>query len=215
MTPTTALPLTVVFMIIAGLGIGPFFSVLTIAAQNALPRERMGIGTSALRYLGQLGAVLGVAVVGTVVNNTLDNDITKRLPANAAQQLTPAGVKAATNPQVLTNQDYRNTLVNTAKHYAAQGASAHVPPGPQHDQIAAAAAAQAMQQAQHMLDQVFAALRLSLAVAIQHGLVAILIISSTLLVLTFFLKDLPLVQRRDRKPANAETSSESNFSPIP
>ena len=215
MTPTTALPLTVVFMIIAGLGLGPFFSVLTIAAQNALPRERMGIGTSALRYLGQLGAVLGVALVGTVVNNTLDNDITKRLPANAVQQLTPAGVKAATNPQVLTNQDYRNTLVNTAKHYAAQGASAHVPPGPQHDQIAATAAAQAMQQAQHMLDQVFAALRLSLAVAIQHGLVAILIISSTLLVTTFFLKDLPIVQRKDRKSAEAEMSDESNFSPIP
>ena len=72
-----------------------------------------------------------------------------------------------------------------------------------------------MQQAQHMLDQVFAALRLSLAVAIQHGLVAILIISSTLLVTTFFLKDLPIVQRKDRKSAEAEMSDESNFSPIP
>ena len=70
MTPTTGLLVVVIFMVIAGIGLGPFFSVLTIAAQNALPRTRLGIGTSAVRYLGQLGSVLGVAIVGTVVNNT-------------------------------------------------------------------------------------------------------------------------------------------------
>src|SRR5262249_32834727 len=61
-TPQTDLTLVIVYMVIAGLGIGPFFSVLTIAAQNALPRERLGIGTSAVRYLGQLGGALGVAI---------------------------------------------------------------------------------------------------------------------------------------------------------
>ncbi len=64
----TSLGLAVLFMTLAGLGIGPFFSVLTVVAQNSLSADRLGIGTSVLRYLGQLGAVLGAAMVGTVVN---------------------------------------------------------------------------------------------------------------------------------------------------
>ncbi len=129
-----------------------------------------------MRYLSQLGAVLGVAIVGTVENNTLANDIARRIPASVVHQLTPAGLKAATNPQALVNPAYRDTVVHTAQHFAAQSAVAHVPPGPQYDQIVVSVAAQAMQQAQHLLDQMFAALKLSLAFAIQHGLIAVLII---------------------------------------
>ena len=144
MTPTTSLFEAVIFMVIAGIGLGPFFSVLTIAAQNALPRTQLGIGTSAVRYLGQLGSVLGVAIVGTVVNNTLASDIASRLPASVVNRLTPAGFKAATSPQVLVNPTYRDTVVHTAQRFAAQNAAAHVPPGPRHDQVAASVATQAM-----------------------------------------------------------------------
>ena len=198
MTPTTGLLTAVIFMVIAGIGLGPFFSILTIAAQTALPRTRLGIGTSAVRYLGQLGSVLGVAIVGTVVNNTLASDIAGRLPAATVKQLTPQGVKFATNPQVLVNPTYRDTVVDTAKHFAAQSAVAQVPSGPQHNQVAASAAAQAMQQAQHLLDQVFAALKLSLAYAIQHGFIAVLVFCGIIIVATFFLKDLPMAQDPDK-----------------
>ncbi len=217
MTPTTSLMETVIFMVIAGIGLGPFFSVLTVAAQNALPRTRLGIGTSAVRYLSQLGAVLGVAIVGTVVNNTLANDIARRIPASVAHQLTPAGLKAATNPQVLVNPAYRDTVVHTAQHFAAQSAIGHVPPGPQHDQIAVSVAAQAMQQAQHLLEQVFGALKLSLAFAIQHGLIAVLIFCGAIILATFFLKDVPMVQQPSEAPveAGAAAVSEEEMQMIP
>ena len=209
MTPTTGILEAVIFMVIAGIGLGPFFSVLTIAAQNALPRTRLGIGTSAVRYLGQLGAVLGVAIVGTVVNNTLASDIASRLPASVANRLTPAGLKAATSPQVLVNPAYRAAVVHTAQHFATQSAVAQVPPGPRHDQVAASVALQAMQQAQHLLDQVFAALKLSLAVAIQHGLVAVLVICGAIILATFFLKDVPMTQQSSEAPDEAGTVAES------
>ncbi|HLJ34177.1 MAG TPA: MDR family MFS transporter [Ktedonobacteraceae bacterium] len=217
MTPATGLLVAIIFMVIAGIGMGPFFSVLTIAAQNALPATRLGIGTSAVRYVGQLGAVLGVAIVGTVVNNSLASDITKRIPASIAQQLTPAGFKAATSPQVLVNPTYRDTVVQTAQHFAAQNAATHVPPGPQHNQIAATAAAQAMQQAQHILDSVFAALKLSLAFAIQHGLIAVLVFSVAMIVATFFLKDVPMTNQPDTlaDEANDEARNVENLSIIP
>ena len=186
MTPSSSLLEAIIFMVIAGIGLGPFFSVLTIAAQNALPRTRLGVGTASVRYLGQLGAVLGVAIVGTVVNRTLANDLVKRVPASTAWQLTPQGLKFATNPQVLVNAQYHDTVVRTATGYAQKIAVAQVPSGPQHDQIAASVAAQAAQLALHLLNHVFDLLRLSLAVALQHGLMAVLFFSIAALVATFF-----------------------------
>jgi len=191
MTPSTSLLEAIIYIVIAGIGLGTFFSVLTLSAQNALPRTRLGVGTGAVRYLGQLGSVLGVAIVGTIVNTTLSSDIVKRVPAAVVQQLTPAGFKFATNTQVLVNPPYRNTVVRTVESFAQKIAVAHVPPGPQHDQVAASVAAQAIQQVQHLLNQVFEALRLSLAFAIQHGLVAVLFFCGAAILATFFLKDVP------------------------
>ncbi|GLV60311.1 hypothetical protein KDH_71310 [Dictyobacter sp. S3.2.2.5] len=42
----------IIFMVITGLGLGPFFSVLQLAAQNSIPRNRLGVGTAAVRFVG-------------------------------------------------------------------------------------------------------------------------------------------------------------------
>ena len=63
-----------------------------------------------------------------------------------------------------------------------------------------------MQQAQHLLDQVFAALKLSLAFAIQHGLIAVLVFCGAIIVATFFLKDMPMTQQSSE--AADETGAE-------
>jgi len=209
MTPATSLFTAAVYMVIAGLGIGVYFSVLNLAAQNAIPRSRLGVGTGSVRFLGQLGGVLGVAIVGTVVNNTVSSDIVKRLPAGVVKQLTPAGLQYATNPQILVNSTYRDTVVHTATGIAVKNAVAHVPPGPQHAQLVASITAQVTQQVQHLLSQVFDALRLSLAVAIQHGIIAILIFCGITIVVTLFLKDIPMVQRYSAEPEEATAPSES------
>lgn len=212
MTVSTGLLEAAIYMVVAGVGLGSFFSILTLAAQNSLPRTQLGVGTGAVRYLGQLGSVLGVAIVATVVNQTLANDIVKRLPANAARQLTPQGLKAATDPQVLVNSTYNNTLVHTAENYAVKSATAHVPPGPQHDAIAA----QVIQQVQTLLNHVFEALRLSFAVAIQHGFVTILVFCILAIVATFFLKDVPMKQQYEEAPAEkgAPTGTEESAAPL-
>lgn len=209
MTPSTSLFTAGVYMVIAGLGIGVYFSVLNLAAQNAIPRSRLGVGTGSVRFLGQLGGVLGVAIVGTVVNNTISSDIVKRLPAGVAKQLTPAGLQYATNPQILVNPQYHDTVVHTATSFAVKSATAHVPPGPHHAQTVAAITAQVTQQVQHLLAQVFDALRLSLAVAIQHGLITILIFCGIAIIVTLFLKDIPMVKSYNTEPAQASETTES------
>jgi EmrB/QacA subfamily drug resistance transporter len=174
LTPTTGIGQAAIFMVVAGLGLGTFFSVLTVAAQNALSRANLGIGTSAIRYLGQLGGALGVAIVGTVVNNTLASELAPRLPKIGGIGFLPAPVlKLATNPQVLLNSDERNGLV--------QGVLQHTP-------------SQFQQSTLDTLSQIFAALRQSLAAAVIQGFVVVLVICVVTFLCTLLLKDLPLKQ---------------------
>jgi EmrB/QacA subfamily drug resistance transporter len=208
MTISTNLLQAAIFMVIAGLGLGVFFSVLTLAAQNALPRTSLGVGTGAVRFLGQLGGVLGVAIVGSVVNGTLATDIVNRLPAQTVQRLTPAGVKFATNPQVLVNSTYHDTVVQTAQSFAVRSATANVPPGPQHAQIAA----QAIHQTNTLLNSVFAALKESLAVAIQHGFIAVLFFCGATVLVTFFLNDIPLSSASAYMASQADSDDTKNES---
>ena len=200
-TPTISISTMIVFMVITGLGISPLFSVLQLAAQNAIPRERLGVGTAAVRFVGQIGAVLGIAVVGTVVNQSLANDIAGRLPAQATQYMTPAALKFATDPQVLVSASYRQNVVQTAQQYAVQHALTQIPAGPQHDQLVAALTTQLPAQVQQVMNQVFDALKISLTVAIQHGLITILIFSVVMLIAAFLLKDIPLANQLGPVPA--------------
>jgi EmrB/QacA subfamily drug resistance transporter len=86
MTPTTSLLLVIMYMILAGIGTGSFFSLSAIA-QNAVPASRLGVSTAATRYLGQLGATLGIAIVGTVVNSAVSGNLLAHLPTDPAGKL--------------------------------------------------------------------------------------------------------------------------------
>src|SRR5579871_259192 len=103
-------------MVVIGVGIGMALPVLSIAVQNAVPRSQLGAGTGAMSYLRSLGSTLGVAVIGTVLNNTVASELPKHLPP-AASQLPAALLNAATNQQVLVNATYR------------QQVGSHLPPG--------------------------------------------------------------------------------------
>jgi EmrB/QacA subfamily drug resistance transporter len=215
MTEMTTIVQATIYMVFAGVGLGVFFSILTLAVQNAIPRRQLGVGTAATRYLQQAGGTLGIAIVGTVVNNTIADNISKHLPAGA-QQLTPAGLAAATNPQVLVNPTYQSTLVNTAKHYASQAAVAaaqaqgKIPSGPAHAAVAAQIAQQATVQAQHLLDQIFTALKGSLTLGIEHGMTATFCFGLVMIVATIFLKDVPLRASWSQEPHGAKPAEQQS-----
>jgi EmrB/QacA subfamily drug resistance transporter len=183
MDSSTSLWVAIIFMIITGLGVGPFFSILTLIAQNAVPRSRLGVGTGAARFFAQLGGVLGVAVVGTVVNNTLSSELGNRLPA-AAHRLPPQVLELATNPQALVNPTYHATVV--------QAVTAANP------------------QAQGLLDQIFNALKMAFETAIQQGFLAVLLMSVLVVVGTLFFKDVSLVDEASLE-AEAEMQEEEGI----
>jgi EmrB/QacA subfamily drug resistance transporter len=88
MTPATSIVLAIAIMVLTGIGIGPFFSLPMVMVQNALPPDRLGVSTAGLRYLGQLGASLGIAIVGTIVTASVSgNLVSSHLPTTMATKL--------------------------------------------------------------------------------------------------------------------------------
>ena len=56
-------------MVIVGLGLGTTFPVFTIAVQNALPMQYLGVATSSVQFFRSVGGTLGVAVfTGLMLN---------------------------------------------------------------------------------------------------------------------------------------------------
>ena len=84
--------------------------------------------------------------------------------------------------------------------------------------MAQQAAAQAAQQVAHLLDQVFAALKESLVLAIQHGMLVVLFFCGGAFIAAIFLKDVPLKKSwGERKPedgAGGETEEQTVAAPI-
>lgn len=85
MTPATSLLQAILSMILVGIGLGSFFS-LSVIAQNVVPANRLGVSTAATRYLGQVGATLGIALVGTVVSSSIAGNLLHRLPTTTADR---------------------------------------------------------------------------------------------------------------------------------
>lgn len=195
LSPTTSIFTAGWQMVLTGVGLGVFFPVLTLAVQNALPRTRMGVGTGSVTYIRALGQVLGLAVVQSVVNNTLTTQIAQpgALPAQA-KLIPPSALKQLTNPDLLVNTSAQKQAI--AQAIAAQTAGKH---------LSASAVAQIAQQTTDLLNAIFAALKGALALGIAHGLFFVFLFSLGILAGALFLKDVPLAtQFRDEHPHAAQ-----------
>jgi EmrB/QacA subfamily drug resistance transporter len=62
----------IVYEIIVGIGAGLAMPIFIIAAQNAVAKRELGVVTSSSMYFEQLGSVIGLAILGTIVNMTLN-----------------------------------------------------------------------------------------------------------------------------------------------
>ena len=76
-----------IWMIIAGLGIGPSFAVFTLIVQNAVPMHQVGTASASLTFFQQIGGTVGLTIAGTIFASRL----TEEIPA----QLLKAGVPQA------------------------------------------------------------------------------------------------------------------------
>ncbi len=71
MGPSVAYWQVTLYMVFAGVGIGPSLPLFTLAIQNAVDVRFIGQATSASQFFRQMGATFGAAIMGTVLAGTL------------------------------------------------------------------------------------------------------------------------------------------------
>jgi EmrB/QacA subfamily drug resistance transporter len=72
------------WMIVLGLGIGLLMPPLSVAIQNAVGYEDLGVATSSNTFFRTLGQAYGVAALGAVLAATVRYDLLQRLPDSSA-----------------------------------------------------------------------------------------------------------------------------------
>jgi EmrB/QacA subfamily drug resistance transporter len=94
-------PVLWVWMLVAGLGIGPSFAVFTLVVQNSVSPDRIGAATSSLTFFQQIGGTVGLTIASTVLANRLVEEIPIQLvkagvPQPLVTQFTAAGGAGST-----------------------------------------------------------------------------------------------------------------------
>ena len=70
------------WMLILGAGIGPGMAAYTVVIQSVVPLKRLGVATSTLTLLRQIGGSVSLAIAGTLFNSTFTQELPSRLAAN-------------------------------------------------------------------------------------------------------------------------------------
>ena len=92
----TSLPVMWLWMVIAGMGIGPTLAAFTIVVQNAAPFAQLGAATGALTFFREVGGTVGLAIGGTLFGSALATEIPQQvakagIPAELAQRFAASG----------------------------------------------------------------------------------------------------------------------------
>ncbi len=92
------------YMLVLGLGIGPSMAGFTVVVQNIVPMKQIGVATSTLTFLRQIGASVGLAVAGTVFSTQFATRLPDELAAN--------GVPAQVIPQLVKLSELLQSVGN-------------------------------------------------------------------------------------------------------
>ena len=76
-------------LVLFGCGLGLLYPALMVAAQNALPQSMLGTISGATQFFEEMGAIIGVTLVGALVTGRLAGELAARLPAELAARADP------------------------------------------------------------------------------------------------------------------------------
>jgi MFS family permease len=90
----TDLPVLWVWMVVAGLGVGPSFALFAAMVQNNVEPRQVGSATASLTFFQQIGGTIGLTIAGTLLADSLTKEIPGRMLANGLPQAAVDGFKA-------------------------------------------------------------------------------------------------------------------------
>ena len=95
LSATTGFTEALIAMVVTGVGIGAVFPTLSVVVQSAFPYRMLGTANAARQFFNNLGAVVGVPVMATIVIETLKNELPNHLPPSLSSRLAGAATSGA------------------------------------------------------------------------------------------------------------------------
>ncbi len=170
MTVMKSIPVAVLSMIIFGFGLGLGMPVFMLAVQNVVDPKDLGVATASVQLFRSLGGTIGIAVMGTVLSTNIADKMNGLIASHGGgisfaglEQGVSENLVQSLNPQLLLDPSKLSAIQNSL-------------PAP----------------AQLVFVQLTEALRQALASALSSVFLTGAILMAVALVLTFFLKELPL-----------------------
>lgn len=160
-------------MIVMGLGLGSGLAIYTTATQNALP-DKKGQVTAALTFFRQIGASIGLAIMGSVVNSSYLPTFLEAVPQHLRQAVPGSVLSIFENPSNLLEGP--GVLAQLRAGFVARGS-----------------------QGTAAFNQLLLAMKTGLTQGIHNVFLICLGIMLVAFVVVWFLRELPLRSRRERK----------------
>jgi MFS family permease len=80
-----------------GMGIGMGFPVFAIAVQNAFEYSKLGVATASTQLFRSIGGTVGVAIMGTILNNSLSSKLSVLSSESFVQNLSKFNINLGTS----------------------------------------------------------------------------------------------------------------------
>jgi EmrB/QacA subfamily drug resistance transporter len=174
MTATTSEAEIILYMVVLGLGIGASMTIFTVVVQSAFPKARLGQVTSNLQFFREIGGVVGLAILGSVMTARFQTHFEAALPPALSQSIPAKELGLLENPQLLLSPD---AVARIQQVFAAHGAAGDA-----------------------LFAQLMETIRVGLAQAISDVFLVGTLLIALGLVATLFLREIPL--RRGDDPVS-------------
>jgi hypothetical protein len=172
--------------VVMGFGLGTSFPLYTIAIQNGVPQQYLGIATSSAQFFRSVGGAIGLALFGSFMVRQFKDSMQENLPSEAIQVVPPQMFEQMTsNPNALINSGASESLKDA---FAANGESGVA-----------------------LGNSVFEAIRESLASAIGDVFFLAFIFVVIAVIATVFIREVPLRKRGGPPDGKAGSASSSKL----
>ncbi|MEO9256106.1 MAG: MDR family MFS transporter [Tepidiformaceae bacterium] len=162
-------------MVVLGVGFGMVLPTMSLVIQNAVPYEYLGVATSSSQFFRQIGTVLGTAIFGAILASSYQSALVEQMPAADRAAIPAATLQQFDDPTLALDSNKFNQVKT---------------------EILAVSASDG----QRLVDSAVGAQREAVAIATRRIFSLALIIAALSVVVSFFMKELPL--RRDFKPSD-------------
>jgi EmrB/QacA subfamily drug resistance transporter len=106
------------WMLVLGAGIGPGMAAYTVVIQSVAPLRRLGVATSTLTLVRQLGGSVSLAIAGTLFNSTFTRELPTRLAANGVPAQVTGALSAAASSGNLSSLGAAGALAQSPQLHA-------------------------------------------------------------------------------------------------